>query len=237
MSSALVATYPDILTDPRMVKLLNPWQYSALQNQFNSEPTAAEQASARRFTENHVKILRAGGIVIGGTDEPLGLNDWGLQPTIAGFVEYGFTPYEALRTVTALPAMVMGLDAHLGTVKRGRLADLAFVRGNPLRDIHAAADVQMVMKNGRLFTVDELIGPYADADLNGAAAQAPPPSRATVASLCILPEAGGQSTGAGDPVKQNARINDGLDVTKVVGPDEGRISPPIVDHTGGGCCC
>lgn len=238
MTSAIVRTYRDILTDRRMLKLLNPWQYSALQNQFNTQPTAADEASVRRFTENHVKILRAGGIILGGTDEPLGLNDWGLQPTIAGFVKFGFTPYEALRTVTALPAKVMGLESDLGTVERGKLADLCFVHGNPLQDIHAAADVEMVMKNGRLYTVDELIEPYADVDLNGAAANAGPQQAATVAStLCILPEPGGTGTAAGDPVKQNRRLNDGLDVRAVVGPDEGRWSPPIIDHTGGGCCC
>jgi hypothetical protein len=238
MTSAMVRTYRDILTDRRMLKLLNPWQYSALQNQFNTQPTAADEASVRRFTENHVKILRAGGIILGGTDEPLGLNDWGLQPTIAGFVKFGFTPYEALRTVTALPAKVMGLESDLGTVERGKLADLCFVHGNPLQDIHAAADVEMVMKNGRLYTVDELIEPYADVDPNGAAANAGPQQAATVAStLCILPEPGGTGTAAGDPVKQNRRLNDGLDVRAVVGPDEGRWSPPIIDHTGGGCCC
>src|SRR5687767_8185748 len=58
--------------------------------------------------------------VLGGTDEPLGLNDWGLQPTLAGFVRFGFTPYEALLRVTALPAEVMGLESELGTVEPGK---------------------------------------------------------------------------------------------------------------------
>jgi imidazolonepropionase-like amidohydrolase len=119
-----------------------------------------------------VRILRGGGIILGGTDEPLGLNDWGLQPTLAGFVKFGFTPYEALRTVTALPAKVMGLEEDLGTVGRGRLADLCFVRGNPLEKIHDAFDVTMVMKNGRLYTRDELIEPYADVSLNRPGAKA-----------------------------------------------------------------
>ena len=220
MTAAMLGTYPGILTDERMLKLLNPWQYSALRNQVNTVITPAEEASIRKFTENHVRILRAGGIVIGGTDEPLGLNDWGLQPTIAGFVRFGFTPYEALRTVTALPAKVMGLEADMGTVESGKLADLCLVRGNPLQDIHDAANVEMVMKNGRLHTVDELIAPYADVDLNQAAATRP----ATMSSA------------AGEPMQQNAQLNRDLDVLAVVGPDEGRYAPPCADHTGGGCC-
>jgi imidazolonepropionase-like amidohydrolase len=173
MSVALVGTYPGILDDPRMRNLLNPWQYSALQSQVDTELTPADESSSRRFTQNHVRILRAGGIILGGTDEPLGLNDWGLQPTLAGFVRFGFTPYEALRTVTALPAKVMGLDDELGTVEPGKIADLVLVRGNPLQDIRDAFDVEAVMKGGRLHTVDELIEPYLDHDLDALAAAGP----------------------------------------------------------------
>jgi Tol biopolymer transport system component len=164
---SMVGTYPDIMDDARTRKLLNPWQYNAMRTQHDAKLTPTAEATIRQFVSDHARILRAGGTVLGGTDEPLGLNVWGLQPTIAGFVKWGFTPYEALRTVTALPAKVMGLEADLGTVQRGRLADLSFVRGNPLRDIHNAANVEMVMKNGHLYTVDELIAPYANVDLNG----------------------------------------------------------------------
>jgi Tol biopolymer transport system component len=164
---SMVGTYRGIMDDQRTRKLLNPWQYKAMQGNYDSQLTPAAEASTKQFINNHARILRAGGTVLGGTDEPLGLNVWALQPTIAGFVKWGFTPYEALRTVTALPAKVLGLESDLGTVQGGRLADLNIVRGNPLQDVHNAANVEMVMKNGRLYTVEELIGPYADVDLNG----------------------------------------------------------------------
>ncbi|MCW2879406.1 MAG: amidohydrolase [Sphaerisporangium sp.] len=164
---SLVGTYPGIMADPRTLKLLNPWQYNAMRNHYNSTLSPTAEASLRQFVSDHARILRAGGTVLGGTDEPLGLNVWGLQPTLAGFTRWGFTPYEALRTVTTLPAKVMGLESELGTVQRGRLADLSFVRGNPLQDIHHAANVAMVMKDGHLYTVDQLIAPYANVDLNG----------------------------------------------------------------------
>lgn len=164
---AMVGTYTGIMDDVRTKKLLNPWQYKAMQGDYDSETSATSAATMRQFVKDHVEVLRAGGTVLGGTDQPLGLNIWGLQPTIAGFVKYGFTPYEALRTVTALPPKVLGLESELGTVQSGRLADLNFVRGNPLEDINAAAAVQMVMKNGRLYTVAELVEPYQEADVNG----------------------------------------------------------------------
>jgi Tol biopolymer transport system component len=223
--TVLVVRDYDFLADRRMLKLLNPWQYSALQTQYETEVTPAQESSSRRFAENHVRILRAGGIIMGGTDEPLGLNDWGLQPTLGGFVRFGYTPYEALRTVTALPAKVMGLEEHLGTVQRGRVADLCFVRGNPLEDIHDAANVEMVMKNGRLFTVDELVEPYEDVDLNAPAGTGTRTARRTA-----------MSSAAVEPMQQIAHLNHDLDVGSVVGADEGRYAPPCLDHTGGGCC-
>ena len=61
MTVAVIKTYPGILSDQRMLKLLNPWQYSALQNQFNSTVTPAEEASARRFTEGHLRSCAPAG--------------------------------------------------------------------------------------------------------------------------------------------------------------------------------
>jgi hypothetical protein len=83
----------------------------------------------------------------------------------------------------------------------------------------------MVMKNGRLFSVDELIEPYADADLNATAARGGPMERPAT-----------MSAAAGEPMRQNAHINHDLDVLAAVGPDEGRFAPECADHTGGGCC-
>ena len=37
-----------------------------------------------------------------------------------GSYRFGFTPYEALRTVTALPPKVMGVEADMGTVEEGK---------------------------------------------------------------------------------------------------------------------
>jgi hypothetical protein len=48
----------------------------------------------------------------------------------------------------------------LGTVEAGKLADLAFIAGDPLTTIEDLANVQGVMKNGRLYTVPELMLPF-----------------------------------------------------------------------------
>jgi imidazolonepropionase-like amidohydrolase len=46
-------------------------------------------------------------------------------------------------------------------VRPGRLSDLAFVEGNPLRRIEDAANVRIVMTDGRPHTVPGLLAPYA----------------------------------------------------------------------------
>jgi adenine deaminase len=80
--------------------------------------------------------------------------------SLQAMVKYGMTPYEALRTATYFPAKTMGVADDLGTIEPGKLADLVFVKGNPLQDIKDSTNVQMVMKYGNIYTVDELISPY-----------------------------------------------------------------------------
>src|SRR5699024_425806 len=58
----------------------------------------------------------------------------------------------------------MGVTDDLGTIESGKLADLTFVEGNPLENIKDAANVKMVMKNGDLNTVDEIMDPYKQQD-------------------------------------------------------------------------
>ena len=38
---------------------------------------------------------------------------------------------------------------------------MVFVEGDPSKDIRDLARVRMVMKNGRLFTIDDLTAPFA----------------------------------------------------------------------------
>jgi adenine deaminase len=77
---------------------------------------------------------------------------------LRAMVKFGFTPREALITATRNPAKWLGLP--IGSLKPGAPADIAFVSGNPLADIKAAADVRQVMVGGRLHTVADLLKPY-----------------------------------------------------------------------------
>ena len=69
-------------------------------------------------------------------------------------VQGGMAPIEALATATCDAAWYLGLDADLGSLETGKLADLVVLDRNPLDDIRNTEAIAMVMQNGRLFDRD-----------------------------------------------------------------------------------
>lgn len=63
----------------------------------------------------------------------------------------GFTPHEALRAATLHGADYIGLAGQLGSLEKGKLADLIVLDKNPLENIRHSDDIHMVMANGRLY--------------------------------------------------------------------------------------
>jgi imidazolonepropionase-like amidohydrolase len=50
-------------------------------------------------------------------------------------VKAGMTPMEAMTATTKIASEVLGLEKKIGTLEKGKLADLIVVDGNPLKDI------------------------------------------------------------------------------------------------------
>ena len=117
--------------------------------------------SLRNEEDTVANILRGGGIVLAGTDSPLDSVATALHLNLRAQVKFGLEPWQALQTATLLPAEAFGVASDLGTIEPGKLADLVLVSGDPLRDIKDAANVHSVMKNGRLYSVSDLIMPFA----------------------------------------------------------------------------
>jgi imidazolonepropionase-like amidohydrolase len=67
---------------------------------------------------------------------------------LAALVKAGFTPMEALQTVTRNGADVCGVLREVGTLEAGKRADIIAIEGNPLDDVRAVRNVRWVMLDG-----------------------------------------------------------------------------------------
>lgn len=65
-------------------------------------------------------------------------------------VAWGMTASQAIVAGTRTAAEVLGLERDIGTLEKGRLADLIAVPGNPLDDIKVLQKVAFVMKGGQI---------------------------------------------------------------------------------------
>jgi hypothetical protein len=63
---------------------------------------------------------------------------------------------EVLQAATIDGAKIIGFDQDLGSIEKGKLADLVVLDRNPLEDIRNTNSVRYVMKNGELYEGDTL---------------------------------------------------------------------------------
>jgi imidazolonepropionase-like amidohydrolase len=66
-------------------------------------------------------------------------------------VEGGMSPMAAIKAATSVAAKVLEVEADLGTLAKGKLADIVAVPDNPLTDIHTMTKVAFVMKDGVVY--------------------------------------------------------------------------------------
>jgi imidazolonepropionase-like amidohydrolase len=125
-------------------------------NRYVRNWTAASLPTLRarwRFQVELVRALwRAGVPVMTGSDAigPMWVPGWASQEELRIFVnEVGMSPYEALRAATTVPATFLAEANQVGTIARGKRADLVLLEGNPLADIRQTERIAGVMVRGR----------------------------------------------------------------------------------------
>lgn len=66
------------------------------------------------------------------------------------YVEFGMSPWQALRAATLEPAAMLDRTGELGVIAPGARADLVAMKDDPLTDINAVQRVSLVMKDGEV---------------------------------------------------------------------------------------
>jgi imidazolonepropionase-like amidohydrolase len=70
------------------------------------------------------------------------------------YVEAGMTPLQAIRSATIQTATMLGAADKLGTIEKGKFADIIAVDRDPTRDITALRTIRLVMKGGIVYRND-----------------------------------------------------------------------------------
>jgi imidazolonepropionase-like amidohydrolase len=99
-----------------------------------------------------VNAAKAGVPIVFGTDAGSpAVGHEVVAPELAFMVKVGVVPdnHAALRSATSVAARMNKLDATLGTLEKGKLADVVVVDGNPIEDIFALNQVKMTYVNGK----------------------------------------------------------------------------------------
>ena len=100
------------------------------------------------------KLMEAGvPVSIGGHGQREGLaSHWEMW----SFARGGMSNLQALQTATTEPARHLGFDKDIGSLEKGKLADLVILSDNPLDDIRNTDKVEHVMLGGRLYEAETM---------------------------------------------------------------------------------
>jgi imidazolonepropionase-like amidohydrolase len=96
---------------------------------------------------------------LAGTDTAAGVYvfpGFSLHEELQLFVQAGFTPLEALQCATRNPAEYLGKLDEMGTVEKGKVADLVLLDANPLDDIANTQRIAGVVAAGRYLSRADL---------------------------------------------------------------------------------
>ncbi|WP_281989119.1 amidohydrolase family protein [Aquimarina aggregata] len=113
-----------------------------------------EEHVFKKHAEFMKDLVEAGGLAgVGSHGQLQGLGfHWELWSVGSG----GMKDHDALKVATILGAQALGLDNDLGSLEKGKLADILILAKNPLENIRNTNTLTRVIKNGRVYNADTL---------------------------------------------------------------------------------
>jgi imidazolonepropionase-like amidohydrolase len=150
----------DLVNDPRLkyMPLFNKDSWNPKNNVRVALATGERRADFKKVCEKNLAIVgamgRAGVGLLAGTDTTAMaycFPGFGLHDELAVFVQAGLSPMQALQTATYNAAKCLGKLDSMGTVERGKVADLVLLDANPLQDISNTKKIAAVVVGGKIF--------------------------------------------------------------------------------------
>jgi len=146
--------FPERLEDPELEHQFPPDMWIELQDSFKRFHTLGvfkNREQEEFFGDASInQWIRAGAVIGMGTDSgtPLNFHRDALWREAKVFVDHGMPAAKVIMALTWVNARILGKERELGTIEPGKLADITVVKGNPLFDIVALSNVDVVIKDG-----------------------------------------------------------------------------------------
>ena len=143
--------------DPKLANFIDPMSLMRVRRTTHLWP---DDMYAWQMASELRKLYDAGtSMHLGAHGQMVGLGThWELELFAGG----GFPPEQILEIATIRGAEQHGLDARIGSLEVGKLADLVVLDANPLEDIRNAARIRYVMKGGVVYAGDDAARVWPD---------------------------------------------------------------------------
>ncbi len=156
-SEESIRAQPDFKFYPPKVQ--EQWLNFYKRNRFINQVSYEKRA---RWVEIRNKLIKAiydaGGKIMAGSDSPefLFLYGFSLHRELKALRDAGLSNYAALEAGTKNPSMFFGTLEKVGTIEKGKRADLILLNASPLADISATENRAGVMLKGKFYAQEEL---------------------------------------------------------------------------------
>jgi imidazolonepropionase-like amidohydrolase len=157
---------PAFLGDARLkyvpVRTRNSWDPAAVDGKHTPDDFAYMKKEFQMDLRVVGAMQKSGVGILAGTDtaNPFCFPGFSLHDELSLMVQAGLSPMQALQAATLNPARFLGREKDLGTIEKGKLADLVLLDANPLDEIGNTKRIAAVVSDGKLISraaLDEML--------------------------------------------------------------------------------